>query len=892
MKDLKRWIALAVSLMMLMTGVLVMAEETAGEPAEETAPDLVFENDLKFLNGLGILDMDLAAADPAAEVSRVEFAVAVGRILGNSTAEEETEPVCVFGDMEGQGAEAVRAVNLMADRKLVSGTGGSAFSPDETITQEQAVKILVCLLGYDIKAQEEGGFPNGYLVRGNKLGLLPGQNFKGTDLLAWRNYVKLLYNALSIDIMQQTSYGDDPSYMVIKDENLLTNTMNIKIQRRAMVTGNTVTKLNGGEGVEEGQVEIDSRIFRDGGTDVGSYLGKMVDVYYRESKEGIRTVVCFEPSKQPEEMIRIDLEDVVSLEGYTITYYSGDAQRSRRAVVASSANMLINGRAMAYNPSLIDKELCGEIVLEKGAGESYDLVKVNQYTNLLIEAVDYDRSVVYDKMTPGNKLDLADYISNGNLAVEQDGESLDFTDLSAGAMLAVYKSPDNGYIRLRISEEIASGVVDQVNEENVVIGGETYEILPDLLTEAKNRLGGECTAYLNVDGKIVWFDTVRSGVLKFGYMIQGAKISAFNDTVTLKLLTEEGKIEALNVSSKVRLNGTRYEKNAVAEVEKLLAPGGKWKQQLIQYKLNAANEVVELNTAKEGNKNIDQSGSVQEDDYDFYLTNPRESIRYKSGGQTFGLRFCINGATKIFVVSPSGSVDDEAFEIGTASKFLNDETYEVAGYNADLGGVVEALVCYEKRTGTVAPKDNSTIVLVDYISETLDEDGLSVSVLHGLADGKYVEYLSNGEVQLSAGERELKRGDVVRVALNNKGEIAGLKVDVNVDTQKTAGGAFGGLLGWHWAISGAVYSVENGYAMLSNVCRENLGDIDFSDPSNMISVRLGGSIMIYDEEADEVYVGGVQDLIPYKTAGESASRFFAKFNYEQLRTMILFKYKD
>lgn len=175
MKNMKRWIALAVSVLMLVTSVFVLAEDTEEEPA----PDTVFESGLRFLNALGILDTGLEEADPEAEVSRVEFGVAIGRILGNGAADGEEEPASLFGDMEGQGAEAVKAVNMMADMKLVSGTGGSAFSPDETITQEQAVKILICLLGYDIKAQEEGGYPGGLSAPGKQAGAAPRAGLPG-----------------------------------------------------------------------------------------------------------------------------------------------------------------------------------------------------------------------------------------------------------------------------------------------------------------------------------------------------------------------------------------------------------------------------------------------------------------------------------------------------------------------------------------------------------------------------------------------------------------------------------------------------------------------------------------------------------------------------------------
>ena len=219
----------------------------------------------------------------------------------------------------------------------------------------------------------------------------------------------------------------------------------------------------------------------------------------------------------------------------------------------------------------------------------------------------------------------------------------------------------------------------------------------------------------------------------------------------------------------------------------------------------------------------------------------------------------------------------------------------MAAYNIDEGGTAEAVVCWKELVGGEMTSE-SPMVMVDYIASGLNSEGETVQILYGFMNGQYIGYPTNGELMLEAGtgeeRRSLKRGDVVRVALNASNEIAGLSVDVNIDTQRTVNSSFGTFYSRNWAISGVVYSLENNFAIVSNVIQEPLSSIDFTDVSNVYSTRLATNIMIYDEELDEVYAGTSQDILPYKTVGERATRFFARFRYEGMQTMFIFKYKD
>lgn len=79
---------------------------------------------------------------------------------------------------------------------LINGVNENEFAPNENITDEQIVKILVNLLGYGKNAPYLGGYPKGYLNIADDLGLLKGINVRIGNQTDRGTVTKMLYNAL------------------------------------------------------------------------------------------------------------------------------------------------------------------------------------------------------------------------------------------------------------------------------------------------------------------------------------------------------------------------------------------------------------------------------------------------------------------------------------------------------------------------------------------------------------------------------------------------------------------------------------------------------------------------------------------------------------------------
>ena len=110
---------------------------------------------------------------------------------------------------------ATGAINVATKLGYIEGYGDGRFGPADNIKYEDAVTLIVRILGYEPAAQDKGGYPVGYLV-------VAEQDLNITDnvtavagLAATRGAVfQMLDNALTEPMMIQIGYGDDKKYVV------------------------------------------------------------------------------------------------------------------------------------------------------------------------------------------------------------------------------------------------------------------------------------------------------------------------------------------------------------------------------------------------------------------------------------------------------------------------------------------------------------------------------------------------------------------------------------------------------------------------------------------------------------------------------------------------------
>lgn len=123
-----------------------------------------------------------------------------------------------FADVPS-GHWAYNAVHLAKQAGHVSGYPGGAFGVDEQITYEQAVKMLVSILGYAPMAEEKGGYPMGYLQVAEEIGMTAGVDFAATDTATRETVARMIMNLVYLPVMEQTGYGSEPRYEIMDGTN-------------------------------------------------------------------------------------------------------------------------------------------------------------------------------------------------------------------------------------------------------------------------------------------------------------------------------------------------------------------------------------------------------------------------------------------------------------------------------------------------------------------------------------------------------------------------------------------------------------------------------------------------------------------------------------------------
>ena len=148
---------------------------------------------------------------PDAFITRAEMVKILLSLV--SMQEAKFEGTSVFSDV-AYSYWAYDNIHVAKDLGYIAGNGDGTFSPDGNVTYEQAVKMVVSLLGYSTDAISKGGYPEGYLLVSKEIKLINGLDFKNNDFATRGNIALLLNNAIDIPLQIQTAYGDKVNFEI------------------------------------------------------------------------------------------------------------------------------------------------------------------------------------------------------------------------------------------------------------------------------------------------------------------------------------------------------------------------------------------------------------------------------------------------------------------------------------------------------------------------------------------------------------------------------------------------------------------------------------------------------------------------------------------------------
>ena len=151
------------------------------------------------------------------------------RLNDTITRAEAIKMICVAGGIKTALIEtnafpdvpeshwAYRYIAAAKANEIVNGDDKGNFNPESNVTNEEIIKMAVCLVGYGAKAHNNGGYPAGYTSVASEIGLTKDMQF-ALNTSAIRNDVGvIIHNALNVPIMIETDGEKDGKDCIIMD---------------------------------------------------------------------------------------------------------------------------------------------------------------------------------------------------------------------------------------------------------------------------------------------------------------------------------------------------------------------------------------------------------------------------------------------------------------------------------------------------------------------------------------------------------------------------------------------------------------------------------------------------------------------------------------------------
>ncbi len=124
------------------------------------------------LSKLGIVAGYNGKFNPENVITRAEVVAIINRLQGLSEAAKVAAGTSMYADVAKTDWFA-GDVNLASQMGIVSGNGDGTFRPNDIVKFEEAVKLMVAVLGYSYNdALKKGGWPTGYLIIAKDEGII------------------------------------------------------------------------------------------------------------------------------------------------------------------------------------------------------------------------------------------------------------------------------------------------------------------------------------------------------------------------------------------------------------------------------------------------------------------------------------------------------------------------------------------------------------------------------------------------------------------------------------------------------------------------------------------------------------------------------------------------
>ncbi|MBR5518924.1 MAG: S-layer homology domain-containing protein [Clostridia bacterium] len=761
-----------ICILLAVTMLAIYMPVMAASPVFSDVPNnSSYKNAIYTLADFGIILGD-AGADtfrPKANISREEFSVIMTRVLGlgalNGTVTEYP-----FPDVTPATAAdwSIKATKIAYDLGIIKGFEDGTFRPKESVTFEQAVKMIVCALGYDASAQEQGGWPNGYIAVARGFGILNNAEAPQTLPASREIIAQLVANSLEV-----TLAGTE----VEENRTILTEKLRYT-EGTGVVTGVEGKALkSNASGIKEDEIQIDNSIkFKVGDTSAKEYFGKQIKYYYKDD-DGNKVLVSARLTTKNSE-VTIPSAQVKDLYPTKVEFYPDVDDTNTYDTYEFEANnvsAIYNGKYVAAITEEMKPDSGSIRLIDNNGNGTYDVVIIDAAQVYVVSSIDSAKKIIYNEYNQAQSLNLNTATGKLDVTITKANTEVDFSHIKKGDVLLVSGSlsPVGKQVyNVEIVTNSVTGTVTAINPSygEVIISGKAYEYstayeryLTTKPTEAM-EIGDKVTAYLDNNNKILAAAiTSIATTTKYGYLIDADGLEK-NEYAQFKIYTTDNKTVVLKGATRVKINGISYTYDKVPEAleetnratNKDSAAENDLRAQLIKYTTNSSGQIdniYTIQTTGDSDKTLVLSKAYQED------------VNYTSTGRQLGTGITLSTTTKVLFV-PGDRYDTDEYSAGTYSKLKNGSKYDFEAYDCSETNVPAIVVIYGSPSSIGLDDTLVTFALVDSIKDTI-KDGEALTTLKCKVDGADKTYYCEDSSVLDS----YSKGDVLKIEFDAKGYI-------------------------------------------------------------------------------------------------------------------------
>lgn len=852
------------------------------------------------LDGLGIMTADENGDyRQDAAVTRAEFAAIAARLLRLGDMQCES----AFSDVASE-HWACGYISQMSAMGIISGMGDGGFAPEEAVTPEQGLKILVGCLGYAPRAEAQGGYPGGYTVVGSSLGLLKGLSQTGSTLLRG-DVAQMVYNAL--DVVPFENYAGD---VYTKSEETLGAILDAHKELNKLygiVTETHESSLTAAvPSLDKGRALIGGALCK---TDVPLRVGYYAEVYVTE-EDGMQRIVNVAYPSGTNSVKTADAK-TSRPEGGRF-YYENENEKEVSVPVDANVTYLYNNRKADSFAAigegtyrLLDNDGDGSVdVIFTEESESFIVGRVNQSSGMVY----FDRAADF-RGRSGVKLDFEDE-DKTVLLTDAEGNNLGIKDVASGGVLTVTASRDLRYISAVYSKKSVEGKIEELGEDYVVIDGTRYDFsyAASMQIGSNLKVGDTGAFLLDYRGRLVGSSGSRGNEgYVYGYCMDAQQTNGLSGTVQLKLVyaaspqkevKKSGDKETISYyfqnndpvimdcADKVKINGTSY-KSSEVDLSSL-------RDSLMAVKVNSSGKVTELlYEAVSGRGNINYTFNAD------IMT---------FGGETV-TRGYVTDENTTFVCVPQKSGSDESDYLVQVKLTDEQENCRVFGrvffadssYESTEVQPMDVLMIKAAMDGSAAPVPTATddVCIVGSVSQiegSIREDAGSsvykITLLNGSTQKEEVT-ASSGDAYEAA--QTLRKGDLIRYNKDGFGRVNAIKKLCSVqglknefaDTMYTDGAetAMFGLI--YDAVCDTFDYYSNGYIDKVTLSFAQDGGSSLLSYALKINKQDGPPVYLYNRAAGWIKPGAIEDVVTSRYAGSDASKAFALVSANDVQALVI-----